>query len=306
MEKLILLCIFMCIFSVHADEYILETNGIVTAKQDVILVSEAQGILKEYLIREGDSVKKDQIIARLDGYEADLNVKLAENELEKLTSNYEKIRSGALDEEIRKLETTVEIARIKMDEKRKEYNTNKDLFSTSFVSQKALDSSFQEYKSANAEYEKSVIDLELLKKGSSPYDILSAKADLDAQKIKLQIEKHKRDLLSIRSPIDGVCAELLFDIGSMVNSGAEFAKIIEISEVIVELDISLSHLLYVRVGGKAEIITELYPDVIFDGTIIFVSPVIDAPSKTFKVKISINNIENKIKPGLFAKVKLKN
>jgi len=57
-------------------------------------------------------------------------------------------------------------------------------------------------------------------------------------------------------------------------------------------------------GMKAYIISDLYPDKPFKGEIFRIYPTIDNSSKTFVVEIKIQNDNLKLRPGMFAKVRI--
>lgn len=60
----------------------------------------------------------------------------------------------------------------------------------------------------------------------------------------------------------------------------------------------------VSLGLKADIISDLYPDKPFKGEIFRIYPTIDNSSKTFVVEIKIQNDNLKLRPGMFAKVRI--
>jgi multidrug efflux pump subunit AcrA (membrane-fusion protein) len=53
-----------------------------------------------------------------------------------------------------------------------------------------------------------------------------------------------------------------------------------------------------------EITLDAYPGEVFQGRITELSPVVDPSSRTMEVKISVTNTENKLKAGMFAKVRI--
>jgi len=57
-------------------------------------------------------------------------------------------------------------------------------------------------------------------------------------------------------------------------------------------------------GMKAYIISDLYPDKPFKGEIFRIYPTIDNSSKTFVAEIKIQNENLKLRPGMFAKIRM--
>jgi RND family efflux transporter MFP subunit len=54
----------------------------------------------------------------------------------------------------------------------------------------------------------------------------------------------------------------------------------------------------------AEVVSEIYPDLAFDGEIYRVYPTVDNATKTFTVEVKIRNGGLKLRPGMFAKIRL--
>ena len=59
-----------------------------------------------------------------------------------------------------------------------------------------------------------------------------------------------------------------------------------------------------KIGLKAEISLEAYPEQIFSATVVRVSPVLDAASRTKQVILNFDKKDSRVNAGMFAKVKL--
>ena len=68
--------------------------------------------------------------------------------------------------------------------------------------------------------------------------------------------------------------------------------------------ISSNYFPMVGVGMKANIKSELYPDMNFNGQILKIYPTIDNATKTFITEVVIQNDNLKLRPGMFAKIQL--
>lgn len=85
------------------------------------------------------------------------------------------------------------------------------------------------------------------------------------------------------------------------NNEAAF-EIADLKRVWVVADVYESDIAKVHEGAEASVTTIAYPDAVFKGKIDKVYSVLDNESKTMKVRVSINNIDGKLKPGMFANV----
>jgi multidrug efflux pump subunit AcrA (membrane-fusion protein) len=60
----------------------------------------------------------------------------------------------------------------------------------------------------------------------------------------------------------------------------------------------------VKTGGSIEVETTAYPGQSFKGTVVSVAPVLDATTRSLKVRALVENPENKLKPEMFVNAKI--
>lgn len=109
----------------------------------------------------------------------------------------------------------------------------------------------------------------------------------------------------IKAPISGVIAALPVTVGMIVNQGTIVANIVDISSLKVNLNIGEQDVFKIRVGGHAEVETDVYPGVKFYGKIESISVKADEVH-TYPVQIILsNNQQYQLKSGMFGKVSFK-
>jgi RND family efflux transporter MFP subunit len=115
----------------------------------------------------------------------------------------------------------------------------------------------------------------------------------------------------LKAPFNGVISGKYFEDGE-IYSGAPVAtvgkpaiiSIVQINQLKALIGISASYFPYIKLGMKADINSEIYPDLLFEGEIFRIYPTIDNTTKTFTVEVKIQNQNLKLRPGMFSKVKL--
>ncbi len=60
----------------------------------------------------------------------------------------------------------------------------------------------------------------------------------------------------------------------------------------------------VKAGMKVEIVSDIYPDQVFQGTIEIVHPTVDAATHTFQAKVKIPNGKNLLRPGMYVRTSM--
>jgi RND family efflux transporter MFP subunit len=115
----------------------------------------------------------------------------------------------------------------------------------------------------------------------------------------------------LKAPFSGVVSGKYFEDGE-IYSGSPVASvgkpaiisIVQISQLKALIGISASYYPLITNGMKADVKSEIYPDLTFDGEIYNIYPTIDNATKTFTVEVKIQNGNLKLRPGMFSKIQL--
>jgi membrane fusion protein, copper/silver efflux system len=122
-------------------------------------------------------------------------------------------------------------------------------------------------------------------------------ADIDAI-------KNPAPSIWMRAPISGTVVQNKAVIGSAVNPGDVLYQLGTLSRVWITADIYEVDLARVKVGQQLEAITTSYPDDVFKGQILRVSPNIDPNAHTAEIRCTVQNPEMKLKPQMLARVRI--
>lgn len=108
----------------------------------------------------------------------------------------------------------------------------------------------------------------------------------------------------ITAPISGSIIQTPVKIGQQISTATVFTKIGDIENLQISASIPERYVGHLKPGLKAEITLEAYPGVVFPATVVRVSPVLDAASRTKQVILNFDQNDSRINAGMFAKVKL--
>lgn len=122
----------------------------------------------------------------------------------------------------------------------------------------------------------------------SQLEYQSAKADLD-----------KTNLVAIS---DGYLGSIEIDKGSYVSPQDKIGTFLDLKDVYVEFGIIEKDISKAKEGQNVEVVVDSYPDQVFKGQIESVSPLVEGRTRTVKVISKISNTDEKLKPGMFARV----
>jgi cobalt-zinc-cadmium efflux system membrane fusion protein len=107
------------------------------------------------------------------------------------------------------------------------------------------------------------------------------------------------------APLAGTVTERKIIDGQIATTdGTPMITIADLSAVWVLGDIFERDLHKVVVGEAAAITTAAYPDETFNGRVEFISPAIDAATRTAKIRVRVPNPRQQLKPEMFATITL--
>lgn len=133
----------------------------------------------------------------------------------------------------------------------------------------------------------------------------ASKSEWDNKKMTLDIaETSYKNLVEntqLISPIDGIITARNYDKGDLYSNGNPVLVVEQISPVKLKVNVSEAYFTNVKKGMPVDIKLDVYGDEIFEGKVSLVYPTIDASSRTFPVEITINNKNERVRPGMFAR-----
>ena len=128
---------------------------------------------------------------------------------------------------------------------------------------------------------------------------------------KLVLENLEENTL-LRAPYSGVITGKYYNDGELYSptpntpvGKAALVSMIRVDPVKVMVNLSEKFLPLVKLGMNAEIRTDVYPDEVFKGKVFRIHPTVSPATRTFTMEIKVPNRNEKIRPGMFARVSLK-
>jgi len=106
------------------------------------------------------------------------------------------------------------------------------------------------------------------------------------------------------APISGTVIALPAQVGATVSQAVPLARISGNNALEIKVYVAERFISKVAMNQPCEITLDAWPGEIFRGTVTEVSPVVDPASRTMEIKINVSNQGDKLKEGMFAKVKL--
>jgi RND family efflux transporter MFP subunit len=137
--------------------------------------------------------------------------------------------------------------------------------------------------------------------GASQQELENAKLQLDIAETNMKNMSENTFLLS---PIGGVITERNYYNGDMYSGQKPVLVVMSINPVKIMINVSESNYSNIKLGMPIDVKFDIFQGAKFQGKVSLIYPTIDDKSRTFPVEIKLTNNNNKIRPGMFARVTL--
>lgn len=250
---------------------VLNASGYVVPQRKSALASKVTGRLIWLGVEEGNRVKQDQVIARLESQDVTAAKEQAEANVIAARHN-------------------IELAKAELREATLHLDRNKALLARGVIARAV-------YDSALSRYEKAVASVE------------AAEANLKASLAALEVANINLEYTLIRAPFDGVVltknadvGDIVTPIGAAANAKSAVITIADMRSLQVEADVSESNLNKIKVGQPCEIQLDALPGERFRGVIHTIVPTADRTKATVMVKVRFIDKDPRVLPEMSAKV----
>lgn len=110
--------------------------------------------------------------------------------------------------------------------------------------------------------------------------------------------------VSVFANTSGIVVEKNVNQGDYINQGTVLYNISNLSKLWAVFDAYENDLPFIKEGDVLEYTLQSLPGEVFKGKIAFINPIIDATSRTAKVRVETDNRKNNLKPEMYASAKI--
>ena len=113
-----------------------------------------------------------------------------------------------------------------------------------------------------------------------------------------------RRTVTLYAPVSGVVTEKKVVLGQSVQAGMELYAVADLSAVWVDVQVRESEAAELRVGTGADLEFATYPGRSYKGRVTFLYPTVAEQTRTVRARVSVANTDGRLKPGMYATVRL--
>lgn len=255
----------------------LNVTGTITARDLSPVLPETTGLqVEQILVKEGDSVKKGQVMAILDNTVLQARIAEAQAEVE---SNIAAVgqKQAALAQ-----------SQASLAEAERVLKRYQQLANAGAISQESLDT-----RATTAVTAKENVRVAQANIRSAEAEVRSSKANL--QQLQTQLQQTQ-----VRAPASGLVAEEIVEVGDITNATQKLFSIIQNGKLELQAKVPAIELPQIRTGAPAQITSDADSRVRFSGKVREIAPLVDAQSRQATVKIDLPSTDL-LRPGMFAR-----
>jgi HlyD family secretion protein len=281
---------------------VMTVTGIVEAKRDAILQFGTGGTVAAIHVTRGAKIAQGQLLASLDTRYYQKEVEAAAGQVEEAAARKSKTLKGATEEAIQQQRLQLQSAQNQLDKAKREFEQGQKLFEGGAISRSEWNDRKWAVDQAQIAVNNAKLALDELLKGAQPEDIAMANASLKQAAGQVERAKKTLDDTKIVAPFAGTVVDVSKQVGELASPGEAIIHLVDLSEVKVTLDVTNELISQFREKAKVQVIGEDGQK--NEGTVTFVSPVVDKQTGKFRVEVTVPNPKGAWRGGMVATVEI--
>ncbi len=241
-------------------------SGSLFPKSYITVAPKVAGRLERLMVDIGDAVNSGDLIAVIDDDEYAQQVEQARAELKVAEANVQEARSS-------------------LEAEKREFDRVTALREKNIASESEFDTARARHEAQEARQKVALAQ------------VTQREAALKAAEVRLSYTKITvdwEDSESVR-----FVGERFADEGAMLRANDPIVSLIDIATLTAVVHVIERDYSKIDVGQKASLTTDAFPDLVVEGTIVRVAPLLKESSRQARIEIEVDNGDRLLKPGMF-------
>lgn len=273
------------------------------------------GRVMELKVEEGERVEKGGILAVLDSSELESLVAQNKANLNEVQARLKDIRSGARPQEIEQAKANVAYGEAELSKAGNDLKRAEILYKNGAISAQQMDAAKKAYDVALSQHRKAIEALSLVKEGARKEEVKVAMERVQQASAAFKVSEERLKDTILYAPVSGVILRKNMELGETVTPGMPVYTIGDLGNPWIKVYVKEDKLGLVKLGQKAGITVDSYPGNVYEGKVTYISSEAEFTPKSvqtqeervklvFGVKVSVKNMNDELKPGMPADVKI--
>lgn len=269
----VLFLIIMVVLGILGARWYIDSENFITtedariASNTVKVATKIPGKVKSVLVKEGDIVTPNQLLAVFDNRDLELILQQAQAAADAAKNRAGSILNGTRPEELEIGRSKIDMAQVTLKQATSELTRQKQLFDQKYISQKDYDNASNAVEMADKNLKVAKDSYNLLFKGARGEDRELVLNQLKQATAARDLAVYNFTNSSIYAPIGGKIVQKTINEGEYVNGGQTMFSIIDQQDIWVTANVKETEIYRVKLGQPVNIHADAYPKSTFDGKI---------------------------------------
>ena len=276
-----------------------QPNTMVTIRPDSNMPTRK---IVKIMVVEGQRVRTGQPLAEIESAGLDLTLKSDVANLQSARVKLNNLKAKPADMDLAAAQAALTQAQVAVATQQENYDSVKALSDKGLASRNQVSDAERQLASAKDSYDASRLSYENTK-AQSQEDVISAQEAVVAQAdYAMQMAKLILDSTVIRSPMNGMVAEVLVNVGDLVSPSTAIATVVDPDPMWLLAQVNENDMAQVKVGQKAAVTLSSSPDVQLAGKVTQIDQHAQVVSNVsvFSATIEVPNHDGSILWGMNA------
>lgn len=257
------------------------------------VTSKVSGYISAIEVRDNQSVKKGDIILRLDDRDYRANVARLEAKIKSSKANLESIQATIAMQQsiIQSASETWQAVKHEEQKRLRDTERYEKLAQSAAISQQIIDNARFDYQQVAAKERKAANDFLVEKQRLAVLSAQEENVRASIEEVQAALTQALLDLeyTLVRAPIDGIVANRSAHTGSWVEGGTSLVSLVPVSELWVDANYKENQIAGMKPGMKAEIRADILKGEVFHGHIESLSPATGASFSLIPIENATGN-----------------
>lgn len=260
----------------------LQISGFIEPINSVTVLAPFDGVIKETLVKTGENVKQEQVLAVLDTNMIDENYRKAQSEYIKAKIEYDKLKSWENGAQMLRSNRSVEEAKTALNKANRDVIETTALYKKGIIARMEVDVAVQDQIAKKNALASAEDELKTTQQEGDAEHLEMARLEFLNSQTRLQTIETDRENSQVKAPITGIVTDppktgsdssetAITTPGKLLQKGAAIYNISDITSFMVVGEVDEIDINSIHVGQKVIIQSEAMPGLDFDGKLVSVS-----------------------------------
>jgi HlyD family secretion protein len=304
-------------------------SGEIKPRNYINLGANAMGPITALFVKEGDHVRKGQVVAQIEATQAHADVQAQQATIQSALADAAAAEANvkSMDDAIANAEATLEKTKAERDVAKLNLDRSSQLFKDRLIAKQDFDQKKADYDTAVAGVTEAETRVAQAKsqKAQATQQVASSQRRVAQNQAALARVSDVLQKYSVTAPLDGMVTNLPVRVGETVVPGIQNSEastimtVADMSVITAEVQVDETDIVNIALGQAAEVTVDAVPNKIFKGHVIEIgdtailrstgvaasqSNTSSQEAKDFKVVIAMDNPPDEFRPGLSCTAKI--